>query len=85
MYEEFQDATPKRFLNVLIISWSFVFLIFATFTSFAYMTYGELVESDIIDMLDADVYGNISRGGISVVGKQCELIYFKLLLLSKSS
>jgi len=71
MYEEFQDATPKRFLNVLIISWSFVFLIFATFTSFAYMTYGELVESDIIDMLDADVYGNISRGGISVVVTCC--------------
>merc|ERR1740123_1317433 len=66
-----EDATPNKFLKILIASWSFVFVIFAAFTSFAYMRYGSLVHSDVITDFPDDIFGKISRIGISIVVMCC--------------
>jgi len=70
-YEQLENRSPRRFLNILMVSFTFVFCIFSCFTSIAYITYGEFVQSDIISALDNDIYGKTARVGISVVVTCC--------------
>lgn len=71
MYEQLEDATPQKFLRILIVSWTFVFIIFVSFTSLAYLTYGGTVNSDVITNFPDDIFGKISRVGTSIVVLCC--------------
>lgn len=49
MYKEMKDRRPAAFGKALMISFSFLFVLFSLFAVVGYMTYGSSVKSDVLD------------------------------------
>eukprot|EP00397_Hematodinium_sp_SG-2012_P028205 GEMP01029684.1.p1 GENE.GEMP01029684.1~~GEMP01029684.1.p1 ORF type:complete len:421 (+),score=55.16 GEMP01029684.1:31-1293(+) len=67
MYEEMDIRTPKRFGLSLAIAFGFLFLLFAAFSSFAYLTYGRNVQSNIFNSFPETTFPNVGRAGMLMV------------------
>lgn len=66
MYEQLENRSIQRFANCLAASFFFVFVLFVSFSSVAYLTYGPHVSSNILQNLPASPMTEFGRLGMAV-------------------
>jgi len=66
MYEALERRTPARFAGCLTAGWGFAFLLFAAFSTVAYLRFGPSVSSNVLDELPGTLEGDLARIGMAV-------------------
>lgn len=66
MYEEMVGRSPERFAVCLTFSFSFVALLFATFSAVAYFVLGPTVSSNVLLDLPAGIFDNLARVAMAI-------------------
>ena len=67
MYKELEGRTPERFEKVLFASFTFLFFIFFSVASIAYMLFGEHVSPNVLSNMGLEPAGAAARLGMVVV------------------
>lgn len=61
MYKELEDRSPEKFASVVKVAFSWIFLIFASFSVCAYLVFGPSVHGNVLVDLPNDAKGNMAR------------------------
>jgi len=61
MYEELQDRSPKKFNRIVVVSFSFLFVLCSAFAVIGYLAFGPAVSSNVLNNLPATHWGHITR------------------------
>jgi len=67
MYKQLERRSPARFQRILVISFSFLFILFAGFACLAVMAIGPDVQSNVLLDLPKNGFGHLARLGMVVV------------------
>lgn len=78
MYEVLENRSPKRFCGCLVVSFSFVFVLFIAFSAGAYLLFGPNISSNVLKDLPENMAGNIARIGMGMTA----LAVYPIMLLS---
>lgn len=78
MYEELENRTPKRFGVAVGAAFSFLAVLFASFSAVAYTVFGPGVQSNVMMDLPHDFFGNAARLGMTLV----MVAVFPIMMLS---
>lgn len=61
MYEELKDRSPAKFNRIVIVSFSFLFVLCSAFAVIGYMAFGPTVSSNVLNNLPATHWGHLTR------------------------
>lgn len=61
MYEELKDRTPEKFNRIVVLSFSFLFVLCSAFAVIGYLAFGPTVSSNVLNNLPATHWGHLTR------------------------
>jgi len=61
MYEELKDRTPQKFNRIVVVSFSFLFVLCSAFAVIGYLAFGPSVSSNVLNNLPATHWGHLTR------------------------
>jgi len=61
MYEELKDRSPQKFNKIVVVSFSFLFVLCSAFAVIGYLAFGPAVSSNVLNNLPATQWGHLTR------------------------
>jgi len=61
MYEELKDRSPQKFNKIVVVSFSFLFVLCSAFAVIGYLAFGPTVSSNVLNNLPNTHWGHLTR------------------------